>query len=127
MINTHSLKDTSLPTFTHAHGHRREVVIISMSRALSNGLVSLLLPSSSSRKGFEGATSSSWGNGGSGMPANGHFLTLWRHSIQEHICHTLLIYSTTTKYSHISKKISHLFRQKVIKMINASLTQLAEN
>lgn len=52
----------------HSRGHRREVVIISMSSARSSGRVSLLPPSSSSRKGFVGDTSSSCRKGGSGMP-----------------------------------------------------------
>ncbi len=102
MTNTHSFKDTSLPTFTHAHGHRREVVIISMSRALSSGLVSLLLPSSSSRKGFEGATSSSGGNRGSGMPANNIFLQCG-DTIHGHMCFNLFIQT-------FSKKITHFFK-----------------
>lgn len=40
-------------------GQRLEVVTISMSRALSRARASLRLASSSSRKGFEGETSSS--------------------------------------------------------------------
>lgn len=78
-------------TESDSRGQRRDVVTISISSALSKGRASLRLASSSSRNGLEGETSSSWGNGGSGMP---------RGSIGKH----LRFYSVVAVWCFFTKK-----------------------